>query len=249
MQLDTDIIPYASPQNIKALISRLRNRGWNDPLDSTELVNRLDIPIGSVSRVSIALRFLKLIDEDGHPTDTAKRLREADEEEYAQVLGDLLKSAYKDVFYKISDISTASDDEISNAFRLFRPTSQKERMVTLFKALCQEAGLIPESKTPRVRAKVRFVAKTQVPNSGEKKHDNHDEDDEDKSSIAPNEEVGVRPPRTSGNSRYQLLHGFVDTLPEDGTWTAEEHKSWLDAIVALTNFLVKEVETKQDNHL
>ena len=156
----------------------------------------------------------------------------------------MLKSTYREVFYKISDIATASDIEISNAFRLFNPASQKERMVTLFKALCQEAGLIAEGNTSRIRTTPRQEPKKQSRDSGARKRDVADENE---STLFSGEQTQTQHLRTQKNSRYHLLHDFIDTLPEDGTWTAQEHKSWLDAIVALTNYLVQEIEAKHDS--
>jgi len=79
--------------------------------------------------------------EEGHRTQTFDRLGRVSTSEYAEVFGEIIKEAYSDVF-TIIDPAEATDIEINDAFRYYQPQAQRGRMITLFRGLCQEVGLI-----------------------------------------------------------------------------------------------------------
>jgi hypothetical protein len=86
-----------------------------------------------------SLVFLNLIREDGTTTENFKAIRYATDEERAKVFRDLVTEAYREIFAVLNP-EQATRGQLFNAFRPYSPASQHDRMITLFLALCQEAG-------------------------------------------------------------------------------------------------------------
>jgi hypothetical protein len=162
---ERQLLPYAPPSNVISLVHRFRERSLPGKVDVPLLVD-VGISEGNAHRVLHALRFLGLLDDDGHPTNNFEALQIASDEEYRELLAGFVRAAYAEVL-AIVDPSRDQLDTITNHFRRYLPTSQRGRQVTLFLGLCREAG-IPLLDAPRERRTRRPIVGT-VPRRGEKR--------------------------------------------------------------------------------
>jgi hypothetical protein len=158
-------MPYAPPASVIQVIKRYRERGLPDPVTNSSL-EVVGIPSSVTSRVTVTLKFLGLIDESGHRTETFEGLKRANSTEYPSVLAEVLRSAYSLVF---DIVNPELDDEnaINDAFRRFEPSAQRARMVTLFMSLCSEAGLLSQERERRPTVKVRGTVVSRNNNKGQ----------------------------------------------------------------------------------
>src|SRR3990172_8952367 len=155
MTTDRLVIPYASPANVLGVVHRYRDRNLPEEFN-VALLSDIGIPKANIHRILAALRFLSLIGEGGEPTATFQSLQTAPEAEYQAIFGGVVRNAYQEPL-KTVDPSRDSQLMIDNHFRRYTPQSQRHRMVTLFLALCREAG-IATLDTPRQRGMKRPIA-------------------------------------------------------------------------------------------
>jgi len=141
-------VPYASPANVLEVVHRYRDRNLPEEID-VKLLSEIGIPKGNVHRTLSALQFLGLLDDAGSPTAAFASLQMASDPEYQTIFEGLVRSGYREVF-KVIDPAKDTQFVIDNHFRRYSPQSQRHRMITLFLALCREAG-IPTIDTPRQR--------------------------------------------------------------------------------------------------
>lgn len=139
--------PYAPGNNVLAVIRRRRERGLVFPITG-QVLGAVGIPEGNQPRTLAALRFLGLVDEEGNSTGLFDRINDARTEEYPQVLGEIIRGAYNPVFTMV-DPSQDGDIALYDAFRQYHPEAQRQRMVALFRALCEEAEIIERGPRPR----------------------------------------------------------------------------------------------------
>ena len=147
-QQDEVFRPYAPPANVVAVLQRLRRMN-TPPRVTREFLRGAEITESLVPRVVATLRFLELTNEADEPTDTLRALVTGTEEEYRELLGQVLRTAYAEDFENV-DPSTDPQDRIINAFQRYTPRSQHQRQVMLFLGLCREAG-IATADAPRER--------------------------------------------------------------------------------------------------
>ena len=131
--------PYAPPGTVLDLIRAFRDRDLPPRIDKTNL-SQLGVPDGLVNRTWATLIFMGLIRDDGTTMAAFQRLRYASETEYRTFLLDVLRNAYEEIFLFV-DPKIASYRQLDEAFRPYSPGGQRQRMITLFVGLCQEAGL------------------------------------------------------------------------------------------------------------
>jgi len=148
MTTEKQFRPYAPPANVLAVLERFRSRNLPETVNA-DFLQASGVPKGTVSRTMQALEFLELIDEAGAPTDKLKALVRSNEEEYRNLLEQVVRNAYREDFLRI-DPSQNLQPAILNAFHRYEPASQQKRMITLFLQLCHEAG-ITVLDTPRQR--------------------------------------------------------------------------------------------------
>ncbi|NLJ38975.1 MAG: DUF5343 domain-containing protein [Candidatus Atribacteria bacterium] len=216
--------PYASPSNVMEVVKRFRETGLTWPLTKDE-IQRVGISPSLANRTLSALEFLGLIDEEGNRTEALNGLGRASTNEYKNILAEILRSAYSDIF-QILDPSTANDIQLDDAFRGKQPEKQRSRMVTLFKGLCTEAelikGEIPNIK-PNARASSDDKLKERNKNSGKV--------------VLPYVFIGE-----DGTEFWfrQLEPVFRKLpLPSKPEWTTNEKNKWEQALMAMLDLYIQ----------
>lgn len=239
--------PYAPPQNVLDVLHYARKRKVPDVLDTTT-VKSIGIPEGNASRTLATFRFLHFIDEEGQKQDAFERLARATDDEYPEQLAQVIREAYATIF---TYWEPAEDDTVrlNNLFRQhYNPQAQKTRMVTLFLALCHEAGII-SGATAEVRPRARRVS---LPKDQGTKRTRGARSAE----LAETEQVPLfrkapTPATPSAfdtseiDSYYVLCLETMKRLPTTHRWTAKQRTKWLQAIAANVDLLV-EVEDAED---
>lgn len=89
-----------------------------------------------------ALRYLKLIADDGIPTDRLRRLVNSEGTDRQKQLQEVAKGAYGFLFRDSFHLQTATPRQLDEAFTKAGPSGDTvRRCVTFFVALAKEAGL------------------------------------------------------------------------------------------------------------
>lgn len=140
--METKFAPYAPPAAVLAVIRHFRKRDVPERISASNLL-QIGVTDSLLPRTVAALKFLGLMRDDLTTTEQFAALRYANDEQYEEVLGRILDDAYKDVL-NVVDLTTAGEREIDNAFIPFSPGGQRQRMITLFLALANEAGWSPQ---------------------------------------------------------------------------------------------------------
>lgn len=135
--------PYSPSTAIMGIVERYRDRGLPTPITADVLTKAGLVSDSLMARTLYALQILDLIDAAGNPTETLEAIRRAPAGEYKARLSDWLTHAYSDVLAYV-DPATADEDAVHDAFRLYNPSGQRGRMVTLFMGLFRAAGLAPD---------------------------------------------------------------------------------------------------------
>jgi hypothetical protein len=247
--------PYAPAENVLAVIRRFREKGLPEVLNAQELV-RLSLPEGNATRTLRALRFLGLLDTDGRRTPIFDRLGRATTAEYPQLLGEILREAYKDVFIIVDPADTTAT-ELDDAFRNYEPQAQRERMVRLFIGLCREANLAPGGPLePGHRVKTGINGKSAVTQSNRRTRlaaskNKVENDKTDNPSLNAGTKTQLafpwdEPPKvlsTLGEG-YFLLTGLLRQLPSERQWSQTRREQWLAAFTAMLDLMIEVVDPK-----
>jgi Family of unknown function (DUF5343) len=220
--------PYAPFGCVIIIIKRLRERGLPETITRQE-ITRVGVSEGNASRTLQALKFLKLVDDDGHRSQTFDRLGRVSTSEYAEVFGEIIKEAYRDVF-TIVDPAEATDVEINDAFRHYQPQAQRGRMVTLFIALCKEVGLV-SGGPPETRQRARTVRahKFSVASHLATSH---------KPQTETSYILEVAETLNGDIAGIRLLQGLLQQLPSNQKWTQGRRDRWLRAFTASIDLLI-----------
>lgn len=239
--------PYAPPQNVLGVLHYARRRKVPDVLD-VSTVKSIGIPEGNASRTIATFRFLHLVDEDGLKQDTFERLARATDDEYPEQLAQVIREAYATIF---TYWEPTEDDtvKLNNLFRQhYNPQAQKTRMVTLFLALCREAGIISGSQVesrPRARRatapKEQGTKRTRGARSAESAE--AEQVSLFRQAATPTAPSAVDAGEIDGY--YALCLETMKRLPTTHRWTAKQRAKWLQAIAANVDLLV-EVEDAAD---
>jgi hypothetical protein len=222
--------PYAPVGNVLAIIRRLRESGLPDTIDLNAVI-RVGVSEGNGSRTIAALQYLGLIDEEGKHTELMAALERASRDEYPGVLAEILRKSYSDIF-KIVDPKTSTEPIIDDAFRGFDPSRQRDRMVSLFIGLCQEAGLRegePSISEQPARSENREPIKRKDPKPNQ---------------VGAKIEFGELSKQPGYNARkwFDKLEVVLESLPdiESPSWTLQDKELWLGALTSLLNLFIKE---------
>ena len=142
--MDPDFAPYAPTRAAVETITRFRDRGLPAPL-TPQVLETIGVAQTMAPRTLQALRFLGLLDDDDNPTELFQRIKRASTDEYKGQLAEVIRSAYIRVF-SIVDPAADGDIAIADAFRAFEPSKQRVKMISLFRGLCTEAGIIEQTR-------------------------------------------------------------------------------------------------------
>ena len=136
--------PAAGMVNILSVIRRYRLRDFPRRFSPDDL-HHVGIPFIDVDRTMHALKLLDLVAPDETPTERFQKIQNVESEEaYQEALGELLRDIYEPIFELVPDPANASDMKMRAAFREYEPPEERERMLSLFRALCAEAGMIDQ---------------------------------------------------------------------------------------------------------
>lgn len=152
--MDGDFAPYAPKTAVVDTITRFRERGLPAPL-TPQALETIGVATTMAPRTLQTLQFLGLLDGENNPTELFQRIKRASTDEYQGQLAEVVRGAYIRVF-SIVDPAADGDIAIADAFRAFEPSKQRVKMVSLFRGLCAEAGIMqqahPRSTNRRTRA-------------------------------------------------------------------------------------------------
>jgi Family of unknown function (DUF5343) len=140
--------PYAATANVIAVLNRARSRNLPETIGN-DFLRIAGIPEAVFGRITEAVRFLGLVNEDQTPSDLLRSITAAPDEEYRDLLATAVRTAYRDDFTQV-DPGQDSQAQVVGQFQRYEPRSQVARMVMLFLGLCREAG-IPVRDLPRER--------------------------------------------------------------------------------------------------
>jgi len=219
--------PYAPGATIVNLLKRFRDKGLAFPVNSEVLV-RAGVADSLVPRTLQALQLLELIDDDGQATEVLKKIRAVPEKEYQATLAAWIKQVYAEVF---AFADPAGDEtQVRDAFRTYIPHGQQDRMVSLFIALCAEAGLAPESKKPEAKPRVRSTTPATP-----------------RSSVRTTAGASARHEPGRSTSLPPELAGLMARLPQHG-WTKATRDKFVETFEAVLDYVIPVVakEPAQD---
>lgn len=213
--------PYLAPGVMLPLLARNREKGLPNPI-TAEALQRLGVSDSLVPRAIQAFKTLDLIGEDGRHTEILENFRHIAEADYKPAMAQWLEAAY-DHALDVIDPATADEVALRDAFRNCNPMSMQPRMITLFVALFEEAG---------VRSPERSKATAKKPTQG---------------NVAPRafrppgiRQISQRTPVSSPYKRDQppalpaglhpALAGLLASLPPPTRgWSKEERDRWYSA--------------------
>ncbi len=193
-----------------------------------DVLTRAGVPETLAPRTLQALKALDLIADDGKLTDTFEGLRLASEADYQQRMGDWLRNAYGDVLTYVEP-ETATEVQLRDAFRTYKPTGQQTRMVSLFQALFAAAGLAPERQrqAPKRTATANGGAKPKPPVARA-------------AAVSPIGHAPHRPPAIQQLTPYDglppALAGLLASLPADKRWTQAQRDKFMAAFPVMLDY-------------
>lgn len=184
-----------------------------------DVLSRAGVSSSLIPRTLQALRVLDLIGEDGTPTETLELLRRSPESELQGNLAAWIRVAYADVL-AFADPAD-SETTIRDAFRVYNPVGQQDRMVSLFMGLCSAAGMRADPvKESRPRQQTRKPPAS-APKPSAKRTTSR------KQSSAIDQATGIPAP----------LLGLLSNLPSEGeTWTKADREKFVTAFGAVLDF-------------
>ena len=217
--LSENFTPYTSIGNMLLILNQIK-KGWVPSLVDKGEMERVGITAGNVSRTISALGYFGLTDENDKPTDTWKAIATSTSNDYPKVLEGILRNAYPSIFQLHPNPADATDVELDNAFAKSEPLNQRSRMVSLFRGLCQEAGLIAGDPITRDR------------NQNSKQSANTFE--------WPNMKINP------SLKWYNDLDTLMSRLPNPANpqWTTAEKERWLTALQSMLDLLIEVVDEK-----
>jgi hypothetical protein len=220
--------PYAPASAVIGVVAKHREKGLPSVID-LDVLTRAGVSETLAPRTLQALKALDLITDDGKLTDTFEGLRLTSEADYQQRMGDWLRGAYADVLTYV-DPETATEVQLHDAFRTYKPSGQRARMVSLFQGLFAAAGIAPERKrqapkrAPVGSGAARKPAATRAAPPADKRNP-------------------PPPPPPPGRQEYALpegvhpaLAGLIASLPADRRWTQAQRDKFMAAFPVMLDY-------------
>lgn len=220
--------PYAPAFTIVTLLKRFRDKGLAFPV-TPEVLLRAGVPQSLIRRTLQTLQLLELIDEDGNATEVLKKIRGVPEKEYQATLAAWLKQVYAEVF-AFAD-PDGDQTQVRDAFRAYLPHAQQERMVTLFLALCAEAGLAPEGKRAEAKPRVRTATPALTTASTIAR------------AVAARK--AAHPAHASTGTLPPELAGLMARLPLNG-WTQETRNKFMKTFESVLDYVIPIITAEQE---
>ncbi|MEW5982953.1 MAG: DUF5343 domain-containing protein [Acidobacteriota bacterium] len=144
------IPPYLPYRSFANTIS-----GWRDKMPARIDRSVLGSYAGAMQTwVLSALRYFGLIDANGQPTESLKRLAQADGPERQKVLVQLLRANYAFIFTAQFDLSKATPAQLQERVKATGAQGETaKKSLSFFLAMCKDAGLSlsPYLRTRQVR--------------------------------------------------------------------------------------------------
>lgn len=227
--------PYAPTKSVMDVIHRFRDKGMTTPFE-LDTLTRAGVTEALAPRVLQALKILDLLDEAGNPTEAFESLRRVPTDAFQETLAEVVRSAYAEVFNFV-DPAEHSVSQVTDAFRTYRPSGQRDRMVTLFLGLCREAGIV-EGPAERVKRELPSNARRrEVP----------------RRQAAPARRNTGGGSRNTGGSLPPAVASLLDTLPKpDQGWTKQQRDRFMTAFEAILDYtypLREQLPAAPDEHL
>lgn len=144
--------PYTSFPSMKTLVKSLKEHGVPGRIDRSVLGN-FSGAVGS--QLMTAMKFLRLTDAGGHPTEELKSLASAyGTDDWPGTLGGVVRDAYQPIFQL--NLETASPSQFNEAFRRAYPGTDEvqRKCITFFLSAANDAQIkisayIMKNKKPR----------------------------------------------------------------------------------------------------
>lgn len=133
--------PYASISAVAQVIER--HRQIKQKVIDIPTLERMGIGTLS-SRTVRSLELLDLISSDGQPTDAFETIRIAPSDAWKAALAEHIRAVYSPVF-SVMDPTTASAQQIADAFLRYEPSGMRNRMISLFVGLMEYAEMVDEA--------------------------------------------------------------------------------------------------------
>lgn len=230
--------PYAPPKAVMTVVEKYRDRGLTSPFDVT-ILQRAGVPESLAPRTLQGLKLLGLIDDAGNPTETLEALARTGTDEFPGRLAEVVRDVYAEVFQFV-DPAQDSLQKIRDAFRVYSPRGQQERMVTLFLGLCEASGIVQQA--PRRRAEPRRDAARAVEGRAARPDATKKGGATTKASAGGEAHVGIRksdwvgqqqPTLQQQSGQHPFVRGLIQSLPEIGSeWPQEAREKWARAALA-----------------
>ncbi len=143
-------LPYAYVGNVINVLRQIKKSTYMDAI-SKETILDANVSEGNLYSTIGALKFLGVIEleeklsssEQGELklTPIGQQLVNSSEDEYLDLLSSMVKKSYSAIFNQGKDIDV-SDEVMFSYFTIYGPQTQVRKKVSLFKGLCQEAGIL-----------------------------------------------------------------------------------------------------------
>lgn len=219
--------PYAPTAAVMDVVQGFRKRDFPTPI-TAEVLSRAGVPDSLAPRTLQALKLLDLLDDDGMPTEAFLDLAKAPENEFPDRLAAVLRSAYQEVFQFVEPREDGPE-KVRDAFRVYKPRGQQDRMVTLFMGLCEVAGLVDE--TPKRKRPPRKAAPQSAAPTVKTKNDANPPGKTGLPRSPIPEDFQPAPPPASG--QHPFIRGLIQELPPAGAeWPLAKRERWSRAALA-----------------
>lgn len=203
--------PYLSYRTLRNFLDSLRETALPSRIDRSIMASK-----SGSSQVLLlsALKYLKLVTDNGLPTPDLQRLVSVEANERQKVWGSIIRKAYAELFESNIDLERTTTQELSEAFvreGVLSPDTVK-KCVTFFSLAAKDAGLklSPHIKPYAGRRRSRF--ERTVAGTG-----NY-----------------VKPDASTHNGSA-ISDGLLRKFPNfDPAWTEDERNNWLAAFEKLT---------------